>query len=78
MKIEPNFDDLKGWYSLNLAELPLGKEIKELKFDQFWQMRDFLENYFKNKKDDRIYLYKFSIGPIHLFKIFVSSFCLGK
>jgi hypothetical protein len=38
MKIEPNFDDLKGWYSLNFAELPLGKEIKELKFDEFWQM----------------------------------------
>jgi hypothetical protein len=77
MKIEPNFDDLKGWYSLNLAELPLGKEIKELKFDEFWQMREFLEKSFKKKKDDRVYLYKYgglenpiiiSCNPFHILK----------
>lgn len=54
-----NTDNLKGWYSLNFAELPLGSEIQELEFDEFWNMRDFLENTFKNKKDDRVYLYKY-------------------
>ena len=50
MKIEPKFDDLKGWYSLILAELPLAKEIQELKFDENWHMREFLEKVFKKKK----------------------------
>ncbi len=59
MKIQPNFDDLKEWYSLNFAELPLDKEIQELNFDEFWQMRDFLEKSFKNKKNDRVYLYQY-------------------
>jgi hypothetical protein len=77
MKIEPNFDDLRGWYSLNFAELPLDKEIQELKFDEFWQMREFLEKSFKNKKDDRVYLYSYgglenpiiiSCNPFHILK----------
>ena len=75
MKIEPKFDDLKGWYSLILAELPLAKEIQELKFDEYWHMREFLEKVFKKKKDDRVYLYKYgglenpiiiSCNPIHI------------
>ena len=45
-------NDYKNWYSLNFAELPLGKEIQELKFDEFWQMREFLEESFKDKKDN--------------------------
>ena len=77
MKIEPKFDDLKGWYSLNFAELPLAKEIQELKFDEYWHMREFLEKVFKKKKDDRVYLYKYgglenpiiiSCNPIHILK----------
>ncbi len=75
--LHPNFDDLKGWYSLNLAELPLGSEIKEFKFYDFSQMREFLEKFFKNKKNDRVYLYKhggletpiiISCNPFHILK----------
>jgi len=74
---EPNLDDLKAWYSLNFAELPLGKEIQELKFDKYWQMIEFLEKAFKPKKDDRVYLYSYgglenpiiiSCNPFHILK----------
>ena len=87
MKLKPSFADLeasfeelkKPWYSLNLAELPLEKEIKELKFDEFSEMREFLENSFKDKKDDRVYLYKYgglenpiviSCNPSHILNSF--------
>ena len=68
-------NDYKNWYSLNFAELPLGKEIQELKFDEFWQMREFLEESFKYKKDDKVYLYQYgglenpiiiSCNPFHI------------
>lgn len=49
----------KNWYSLNIAELPLEKEIRELKFDHYFEMREFLEKSFKKKKTDRVYLYRY-------------------
>jgi len=76
-EIKPNFDDLKGYYSLYLAELPLDKGIKNLKFDTFLEMRMFLEKLFINKKSDRVYLYKYgglenpiiiSCNPFHILR----------
>ncbi|MFM7856119.1 MAG: hypothetical protein ACKO96_30410 [Flammeovirgaceae bacterium] len=63
-EINPNFDDLKGYYSLHLAKLPLDEGIlafifDTFMFDTFLEMHGFLVKLLNDKKDDRVYLYSY-------------------
>lgn len=69
-------------YSLNLARLPLGSEINELKLHSYNDLKELIDAYFATTEDDRVYLYQYgglenpiiiSCNFYHIYKSFMQN-----